>query len=121
MSTLFGTNIAQALATALGGIVFDLVLSKSTTTEDPSDSTARLKILTPYPCKGYTGNYVNENWNSTNIQTTDVKIVILVATLQAGIVPEPGDTIEAEGRTFVIQEKGVVRDSAASTYECRSN
>jgi hypothetical protein len=88
------------------------------TTKDPTDSTKYIKTEVPYPCKGWIDNFSNENWKRDAVRTTDVKIVVLGATLTPGVVPIPNDKITAEGKTFTIQADGVMRDATASTYEC---
>lgn len=119
MTNLFGIDIATQMAEILSPVTFDQVLIKISTERDATDRTLMNRSETSYSCKGFVDNYSSENIRSTSVQITDVKIVILVATLPSGIVPEPGDKIEAEGTTYTIPEDGVIRDAAAATYECR--
>ena len=119
MPDIFGADIAGIVAEAFDGLLFDQVLIKIASSRDPSDSTNTIKVETRHDCQGFVDNFAKENAkNGTTI--TDAKIVIIGDTLPAGIVPEPKDHIEAESRTFVIQDAGVVRDPAGATYECRS-
>ena len=119
MPNIFGADIAGVIAGALGELVFSQTLVKSVTTRDPSDATKVIIVKTEHPHRGFIDNYRNENMRGTSVRITDHKIVILGATLPAGIVPEPGDSIIAEGKTFVIKTDGVMRDPAAATYECQ--
>ena len=120
MTNIFGSNIASIVANALAPLVFDQILIKTVSVRDPANSTRSIKTEVPYPCRGFVDNFSNESWQKTSIRITDAKIVILGATLPAGIVPESGDRITAEGKTFTIQENGVMRDAASATYECHS-
>jgi hypothetical protein len=120
MPDIFGADIAGAILDGLGGLVFDQTLIKTSTAEDPTNKTRMIKIETPYSCKGFVDNYRNENIRGQGVKITDHKIVILGASLPPSIIPQPGDRIIAEGRTYSIQEDGVMRDPAGATYECQS-
>lgn len=120
MPDIFGAGIAQAINSGLGSLVFDQTLVKITSQRDPTDSTSTIQVETPHQCKGFVDNYRNENLRGTQVRITDLKIVILGASLAAGIVPEPGDIIIAENRRFTIVADGVMRDPAGATYECQS-
>ena len=118
---IFGIDIAGIINDALGDSMFDQVLIKSVKTEDPDDSTKIVSVDTSYPCKGFVDVFEDKWVNGTTVKVTDRKIIILGASLQTGIEPEPGDTITAEGKNFTIVDDGVKRDPAAATYECQSN
>ncbi len=120
MPNIFGADIAGAILDGLGGLVFDQTLTKTTSIKDPDNSTRQIKSTVPYPCKGFLDDYSKENNRNGATRVTDVKAVILGASLPAGVVPAPGDTITAEGRILTIVEEGVVRDPAGATYECQA-
>ncbi len=120
MPDIFGADIAGAIAAGLGDLVFDQVLIKTVSTKDPANPTRQIKTEARHDCKGFVDNYAKENARGQGTRINDNKIVILGATLPAGVVPAPGDQIEAEGTTFTIQQDGVQRDPAGATYECQS-
>lgn len=120
MPDIFGLDLAGILLDNLGDSVFDQVLTKSVKTNDPADSTKRITVETTYPHKGFIDAYDDKWVNGTTVKVTDRKIVILGASLPAGVEPEPGDKILAEGTSWTIVKEGVKRDPAGATYECQS-
>lgn len=120
MPNIFGANIASIVNRELGPLVFDQVLVTTARTEDPADSTKIISVETEHACKGFIDDFADEWVNGTTVKVTDRKIVILGDSLPAGIVPEPGDKITAEGKRFTIVKDGVRRDPAGATYECQS-
>jgi hypothetical protein len=121
MPDIFGVNIAGLINDALGDLVFDQQLIKVSSTRDPSDSTKRIQLRTVYPCKGFIDSYADVWVDGAMVQASDRKIIILGDTLDSGTIPECGDEISAEGKTFTIVANGVTRDPAGATFECRSN
>ncbi|MBL4904287.1 MAG: hypothetical protein JKY62_16815 [Desulfocapsa sp.] len=121
MPDIFGIDLAGILADSLGSLVFDQTLIKVTSIRDPDDSSKRIKTKVSHIHKGFIDVYEDTFVNGGLVKMTDRKIVMLGATLPTGVVPEPGDQIIAEGRTFTIVADGVVRDPAGATYECQSN
>ena len=120
MPNIFNANIASIVNKALGPLVFNQVLTKSVKTEDPADSTKVITVETDYPCKGFIDEFKDEWVNGTTVKVNDRKIVILGDSLATGIVPEPGDKILAEAKSWTIVKEGVKRDPAGATYECQS-
>ncbi len=120
MPDIFGLDIAGLIGDVLGDEVFDQTLIKVTSSRDATNPSKQTQSETNHDCKGFVDNYSKENMRGTSVRITDHKIVILGATLPAGIEPEPGDKIIAEGKTFTIVDEGVVRDPASATYECQS-
>jgi hypothetical protein len=121
MVDIFGAGIAQAINNGLGPLVFDQILYKVASVRDSLNPTKIDIVRTPHGCKGFVaGNQVRDE-AGTLVRMENNSIIILGASLPTGIVPAPGDEIEAEGRTFVIVEKGVSRDPAGATYECECN
>lgn len=120
MPDIFGAKIAQEINKALGPLVFDQVLIKTSSTRDPADSTKRVKTKVQHPCKGFIDTYKDQFINGTLVHDSGRKVVILGASLPAGIIPEPGDMITAEGKNHTIAKEGVTRDPASATYECRA-
>lgn len=120
MPNIFGADIAGIINSALGPLVFDQVLIKTTSVRDPVNKTKRVKTKTSHACKGFIDTYEDQFLSGTLVHDTDRKIVIIGNSLPTGIIPKPGDEITAEGITFTIADKGVVRDPAGATYECRA-
>lgn len=120
MPDIFGIDIAGIIDEQLSPLVFDQVLIKVTTARDTVNPTKQATTKVEHKCKGFVDNYARENARGTSTRITDYKVVIIGNTLDAGVVPEPGDEIIAEGRTFKIVDDGVERDPAGATYECRS-
>ena len=121
MPNIFGADIAGKLNQALGSLVFPQTLVKTSSERDSVDPTKRVKTGLPFPCKGFVDTYKDEWIDGGLVKVTDRKIVILGSSLPSGIVPEPGDTILAEGAVYTIVSEGVTRDPAGATYECRSS
>lgn len=121
LPNIFNADIANIINNALGPLVFDQTLIKITSIRDPSDSTARIRNETQYPCKGFVDDFKDAFINGTIVKMTDRKIVILGASLPSGIEPEPQDEIFAENTTFTIVTDGVVRDPAGATFSCQAN
>lgn len=120
MPDIFGVDLAGLILEHLGPQVFAQVLTKSVRGEDPANSTKTITVDTDYPCRGFIDEFKDEWVNGTTVKVNDRKIVILGASLPIGVVPEPGDKILAEGKSWTIVKEGVKRDPAAATYECQS-
>lgn len=120
LPNIFGANIAQLINNALGNAVFDQTLIKRSSTQSTVNRTKQEIVTSPYPCKGFIDEFTDDYINLTNIKKSDRKIVILGASLAAGIIPEPGDGIIAEGITFTIVPDGIVRDPAGATFTCQA-
>lgn len=117
---IFGAKIAQLINNGLGSLVFDQVLIKVSSIRDPSDPTKTIETEVSHNCKGFIDVFKDDQIDGTLILQNDRKIVILGASIEGGVTPEPGDKITAESEDFVIVPKGVKRDPAGATYECQS-
>ena len=120
MPDIFNAQIAQQISDALGPLVFDQTLVKIVAARDETTPTRVTNVRTYYSCKGFIDDFVESTFSGTTIKVGDKKIIILGASLESGIVPEPNDEIIAEGITYTIAEKGVERDPAGATYECQA-
>jgi hypothetical protein len=117
---IFGVDLAGIVGDALGPLVFDQTLIVVTSSRDPLDSTKTIKVETFHPCKGFIDVFSDRVIDGTNIKYFDRNIAILGATLPQSVVPNSGDKIIAEGKTFTITDGGVRRDPAGAIYECHS-
>jgi len=74
---------------------------------------------TDHPCKALVDDYSDFRRLSTGIPANDRKIIILAASLSAGVAPAVGHTVSAEGRNWQIVS--LSRDPAGATYEVQGH
>lgn len=119
MVKLFGVNIAKEIAKAMGGGMPKISLIKVTPGERTSGSLSDGNNPTTktYTGRGIVDDYEDSAYANTEIERGDRRLLILGATLPAGIFPENGDRAIAEGTTLNIIK--VKRDPAAATYTCQ--
>lgn len=120
MPKLFGIDIAgqvkQAMASGLLPATLTVVTSGTRTSgqltagTNPTDAT--------YSCRGVMDTYGERQIDGTTIQAGDRIVTILAATLQAGIVPKPGDFVTIESQTLKVIN--MFRDPAAATYRLQA-
>ncbi len=67
-----------------------------------------------HSAKGIQESYRDNEIDSVAVKIGDRKVLILGATLPAGVVPVPGDRVISEGVTYSVVN--VSRDPAAATY-----
>lgn len=122
MPNIFGADIAGKILQNLGPLVFDLTLTKvESGTRGVNLTAGTSPSRTDYTVKGFVDSYTDRQVADTLVQQGDRKVVILGASLPAGVVPEPADEVTDEaGIVYVIVENGVSRDPAGATYECQS-
>lgn len=121
MPDIFKADIAGKLNNAMGGLVFDITLTKvEPGTRTPGALTGGTNATeTAHTVKGFVDEYQDKHIDGTLIQRGDRKVIILGGSLPSGVVPEPSDKITAEGETRTIVEDGVKRDPAGATYVCQ--
>lgn len=70
-----------------------------------------------FPCRALVSDFSIQEKAQGLVQDTDVKVLILAASLPEGIVPAPNDRIRVRGAEFVISgPTAVVGDPAEATY-----
>jgi len=117
---IFKQNIAGKLASAMGPLLFDIILIKVAVGARTGGALTAGPALTEtsYTVKGFTDSYAEELTDGQNVQQNDLKVSILGATLPSGILPEIGDKVTSEdGSTKKIIQ--VDRDPAGAIYGCQ--
>lgn len=120
MPNLFGLDIAGIANRALGKLLLPVVLRKSI----PGDrSSSNLTGGTnashaDFACRGVFTEFTQTEKLGGNVRVNDRKILVLGASIASGQVPQPGDDLTIEGKTYKIVDDGVTRDPAAASYEC---
>lgn len=118
MPDLFGLDIAGIVASAIdsaGGLLAVTLTKMTPGTRNPLDPTAGTNpTSTPYTCEGVISDYANRQIDGTLVKTGDRQVLILGATLPAGIVPGPNDHVTIEGLPYDVVR--VTRDPAAAAY-----
>lgn len=120
MTTLFGIDIAQQLANAMGPGLLPGTLVKIThgNRVDGSLTAGRAATTASYTYKGILDDYTDRQREDSLIQLGDRKALILTKTLSdISIEPVPGDQITMSGDTYRIIK--VTRDPADATFECQ--
>lgn len=77
---------------------------------------------TSYATQGIVASYTDTEIDGTLIRRGDRAVRLFGYFLQkpGGIVPVPGDRIEAEGNTYtIVAPGGVTRDAAIACYVCQ--
>jgi len=118
-NNLFGAGIAGELASELGPLFPKYKLQKRSVANRVAGSLTSGKKVSfrSFTCRGILSAYAEDRIDGTNVKSGDRKVLILGDTLPKGVVPQPGDRIQAEGSTFTIIEVG--RDPDAATYTCQ--
>lgn len=118
---LFGIDIAKLVndsIAAAGGVLPGILVQKINTGRTAGDLTAgQNPTQTRHSFQGFIENRSQTRRAGTLVSQGGQIISILGDSLPSGIVPEQGDRIEIEGRTFDILEVPT-RDPAAALYEC---
>lgn len=115
---IFGANIAGLIAQNLGPLVFDVTLISVVPTERGLNLTGgNNPTETSYVVKGFVSDYKDWQIDGTIIKNGDRIVTLLGGTLPAGVIPQVGDKITAEGLTKTVVQ--VNRDPAGATYECQ--
>lgn len=131
MPDLFGLDIAGLVADSIAsaGGVLDVTLTKvSRGTRTPGNLAAGTNPTTAdHPCKGFFDDRqllklrgVKDEGGSSLVRRGDRALVILGATLPAGVQPEPSDvaTVQDDQTETVTVDRIIERDPAAATYVC---
>lgn len=114
--TLFGVDIAGVIAQAMGPGLLAATLIKvfpGTRTSGNLAGGTNASTLS-YPARGFTESYRASQIDGDLVRRGDRKVVLLGATIPGRVVPEAGDRLTIEGRTFSVVR--VERDPAAATY-----
>jgi hypothetical protein len=117
MPNIFNADIAGKLNKAMGSLLFDVVLTKRTSSLRSQNLTAGIDTIErQYTGRGFVEDYTEDQIDGTRVQVGDRKITILGASIT--VVPEIGDSLTIEGATYIIVH--IRRDPAGATYECQS-
>lgn len=104
---------------AMGSLVFsDATLKVPGTQTADGQGGFTAGAPTERACKALVDDYSDYRRQALGIPANDRKIIVLAASIASGAVPEPGYTINAEGRDWLII--GVNRDPASATYELQA-
>lgn len=121
MTKLFGIDIAKTVNSAMGSGLLPATLIKTSPGTRTTPSGGLHPTEQNYPARGIVGDYTDRERAGTDIKSSERRILLLGASLPAGIVPTPGDKITIEGRTYRIVLDGVTRDAASAAYRCRAS
>ena len=110
-------DLPGIVSDALGDLFSDAVLTVTATGESDGQGGFLPGRDDPVTCKALVDKY-SDYRHAAGIPATDRKIIVLAASLPAGIVPAVGGRICAQGRTWTIQR--VDRDPASATYELQA-
>lgn len=118
-NNLFNQDIAGQLNKHMGPLLPTMRLLKIVPgSRDATDPTAGTSPVTrPFYCKGILDSYRASQIDETIVKQGDRIAMILGDSLPMGVVPEPNDKVEAEGRKFTVV--AVERDPDAATYSCQ--
>lgn len=117
MPDIFQAQIAEQINQALGPLVFGVTLVKHTPGTRTNSTGGTNPTTANHVCRGFIDDYNSRRIDGSIIRQGDRVCTILGASLPAGIVPEPNDSVIAESQTRTIVS--VVRDPAGATYECQ--
>lgn len=123
-------NILSSLPSIIGNatksIRYAITLSKKVISADPdtpwiSDSS----VTTDHACEGLVVDYNARMFDGKTIMAGDRQVIIFATTLVAlptspvtpAPIPEPGDTVTAQGGKYTVIT--VQRDPASATYTCQ--
>jgi len=124
MTSILESSLAATIASAASFIFLDATLERDVqgTITDPADPPAPTQVT--YSCKAIEDTYSAGLRSAGVVNETDVKILILAATLS--VSPLPGDRITIRGVKRQIVPMGtsglpgVQSDPARATWECRT-
>lgn len=127
MPSLFGVDIAGIIGGALApgmldAVLYKKVLSSAPPSRNPTDLAAGLIEDASSPssqlCKGFVDARETRFGPGGTVIQGGTFVSLFGSTL-GGQVPEPGDRILIEGRTYTVVEDGVSSDPAGALYRCR--
>jgi len=124
MASILESSLAATIASAASFIFLDATLERDVqgTITDPADPPAPTQVT--YSCKAIEDTYSAGLRSGGLVNETDVKVLILAATLS--VAPLPGDRITIRGVKRQIVPMGtsglpgVQSDPARATWECRT-
>lgn len=104
---------------ALGSLVFsDATLKVLGSATSDGQGGVTTGSPTERSCKAMVDDYSDYRRQALGIPANDRKIIVLAASVASGTGPAVGDTINAEGRDWLIVS--VSRDPASATYELQA-
>lgn len=123
MAKFFGVDIQAEISKAIGPADLPPITLRKWTvgTRNPVDlNSGTNPISVDYVTRGIVSAYTTRDIADTGtIQAGDKKVMMIAKPFaDAGIVPDLGDEVIAEGVTLRIVAP-VVRDPATATYECQ--
>lgn len=108
MASILTEAAADITAALSGAVAYPLTITRVTTSGgfDPTVTT------TDYACQGWRDEWTQDELANTLIRATDIKFVVLAATLP--IVPSTSDRVVVDGTTHVIV--AAMLDPAGATF-----
>lgn len=119
MPDLFGLDIAGMINDYMGEGLLPLTLTKVVKSLDSGSTTMTTTSTTSYSGRGFIEAFKDIELlaRDNTVQASDRRVVVLGASLPGGVVPNKGDQITIEGKTYYLVDI-LKRDPAAATYEC---
>lgn len=121
MSTpLFGLDIAGMVQQEIGSGMPSIVLTKRTPAGRDETNPNKMKpdTETTHRGNGFRGEFEESAFMGTTVRRTDALIHVFAESLEGGVVPGKGDSIELGGETWKIEDIVGV-DPAGAVYDCQ--
>jgi hypothetical protein len=131
--SLLAGEMAGALTDALigAGVPFDITIARSANVPDEATPwTPGEPVLTAYDALGWEENYLAKDIDGTLIEATDLRVVVLLATIAkaegapdaspATIVPETGDEVTSRGSSYRVVNATVDPTGAIARLQVRA-
>lgn len=123
---VFGQDLAGLIASNMGPLMGDATLHHREPGARGADvSMGTNPVVTTFTCKAIKGKRRNKRGTPGNdgeapslIRTAVTDVTILGGTLPDDVTPEPGDAIDIDGETYVIEEVDATPGDAAFTCRC---
>lgn len=118
-----GVDVAKLVADNLGPRLLPATLVVDVDAARDPDEPTRTLTSTPreHACRGMLEERADRELPGENrVLVGGLRVLLLGATLPAGVEPRPGNRIKIEGREFEIGGPDAIdRDPASATYTCR--
>ena len=116
---ILGVDMAAEIARELGPLLLDCTLVRVIgTTREPGNLAGGTQPTTvSYACKGFEATLEQRHIDGTLVKLTDVLVVLLGDTIDAGnVVPRAGDRVSVGSGAARAIVRIVDRDAAAATF-----
>lgn len=122
MPRLFNVDIAGIVHRSMSAGLLPATLTKRTIgTRTPGDLTSGTNpTTTTYAARGVVTDYTDGEMQNSPVRIGARRILLIAKSIAGGAAPVPGDSVTIEGSTYKIDDRGVVRDPASASYECRA-